>query len=368
MVQVIFRRENCSLSQDLENISILRSTTIPLVYARVIIQVVNLVLNSISFFIFSADKSEDKQVRFCLRLLSLTEILLALSKQHELVFIIMMYVPLSPTSALVLAKFLMVLEAIHYVTLCRRNFLVALISCSRAEVVARPMARRSGRQFLTSRVFLTLFFIYIGLSVILRVLVSLSISKVPVFEFCEETARLLSYHYNNKANVLSWEIYLIVIEAMVILMSPIPILIVMLATAVMLFSLRRSLKFGGTCDKQKQRALRLILLLSILFIVFEMPTVAYAIIFHETDLASSEREMVIYNVITLLSTLDSTNNFFVYFFSTKAFREKFKCWKDWLCDGLMPLCDYFQVHDSLNFSFFLFYSALFYRNTWLHSA
>ena len=287
-----------------------------------------MVLNSISFFIFSADKSEDKQVRFCLRLLSLTEILLALSKQHELVFIIMMYVPLSPTSALVLVNINTVLEAIHYVSLCSRNFLVALISCSRAEVVARPMARRSGRQYLTSRVFLTLFFIYAGLSGILRVLGSLSGRSVSVFEFCEESARLISYYSINKANFLSREIHLIVIEALVILMSPIPVFIVMLATAVMLFSLRRSLKFGGTCDKQKQRALRLILLLSILFIVFEMPTVAYAIVYHETDLAPSERKMVIYHVITLLSTLDSTNNFFVYFFSTKAFREKFKCWKD----------------------------------------
>ena len=321
MLQVIFQTSNCSQSSSLENRVLMWSICIPITFTEIFFNVVNLALNFVSFLIFSADKSQDSQVRFSLCLLSLTEVVLAVSKQHFVIFVIMMHTPLSYISALVLSHLFLICVRLHSLSLCMRNFLVALISCSRAEVVARPMARQSGRLFLTLKMFIAIFCMYVVLSVTLEVLWSLSNNVDSVLEFCRNPTQFLSYTSRSARLFKENERTLHVV--FLFLFAPVPVFIVMLATAVMLLSLRRSSSvLSGTCGKRKQRALRLILLLSILFLVFELP-LAYFIVSEIIGL-DGKVNMLASRIITLLTTFDSTCNFFVYFFTTKAFRKKIK--------------------------------------------
>ena len=127
MVQVIFRSGNCSKHTDEENYLFLWSRYMPFTYAEICLNATNLILNLLSLVIFSIDKSEDRQVRFSLRLLSLTEVMLAISKQHYVIFLLMRSTSLSYDSALVLAYFLDSLETMQNILLCSRNSLLALI-------------------------------------------------------------------------------------------------------------------------------------------------------------------------------------------------------------------------------------------------
>ena len=82
MARIVFRSENCSKHTGQDSYLLLWSTYTPFTYAEICLNSLNFILNTISFLIFSADKLEDRQVRFSLRFLSLIEVILAISKQQ----------------------------------------------------------------------------------------------------------------------------------------------------------------------------------------------------------------------------------------------------------------------------------------------